>query len=414
MNQRDCDVRGLFRSSYDRERRKSASAGHAGNTVARYLKVGVIAIWSLCLTLPCFGQTPSAQETTRQVALASLTRYQLPAVAVYVQSHGRPIAKVALGVRKLGDPTAITTADLWHIGSCTKAMTATTIARLVDRGLLSFDAKMTDLFPGFVARMNSALRNATLAQMLSHTAGLGDIETPDQLKAMIGEAHDLPSQRRALARYVLARSPEAAPGTRFKYSNLGFVIAAAAAEARTHRSWETLIRQEVFIPLHMSTAGFGSPGVQGRIEQPYGHIAVGAKLTPIEPDDSEDVLPPALSPAGGVHVSLADWIRFAQDQTNGALGHGELLKSASYRRIQTPVAPSKIYGMGWGVKLAADGSVLLLTHNGSTDPWFAEIRAFPPSDLIILVATNRGDENGGGAGVKEIGKKLANVFESQR
>ena len=291
------------------------------------------------------------------------------------------------------------------------------IGRPVDKGVLSFDAKMLDLFPDMAKDMDPSLRAATLEQMLSHTAGLGDLQTEDDLKtlkAIIAPGHNIMEKRQLLARWVLSQVPEAPPGTRFKYSNLGYVVAAAAVEAQTHRSWEELMRQEVFVPLQMTTAGFGAPGIPGRIDAPYGHTADKDKLTPVSPIDSDAVVPPVLAPAGGLYMALADWARFVQDQVDGALGHGKLLKLLTYRHMQTPVAPSQVYGLGWGVKLASDGLPLILTHNGSTDPWFAEVRAYPKSNLITLVETNRGDDDGGGAAVKKIGKGLAEALSPQR
>src|SRR6185312_1147881 len=64
------------------------------------------------------------------------TRAGLPAAAALVQIDGKIAARVAIGQRAMGHEPAVTSKDLWHLGSDTKAMTATLIARLVEQGYL--------------------------------------------------------------------------------------------------------------------------------------------------------------------------------------------------------------------------------------------------------------------------------------
>lgn len=373
----------------------------------RILAPAAIAIFAL---LPAWAAETPTQSIAAELARSALKTHELPAIAVHIQQDGAPVAQVALGVRKIGAQTPVGPRDLWHIGSCAKAMTSTMLMRLAERGSLGLDDKMAALFPEIAAKMDPALRDASLAQMLSHTAGLGDIQSEEELNALKAElagAITPAGQRLAVAKHFLTIAPVIPPGTKFKYSNIGYVIAVAAAEARTKHPYEELMRRDVFGPLHMKSAAFGVPGHSGKIDEPLGHIAHAGSLTPVDPENVDAVLPSWLAPAGGAYMSLNDWARFVQDQVDGALGKGRLLRAESYRRLQTPVEPSKVYGLGWGAKLGTDGVPLMLTHNGSTDPWYAEVRAYPKSNLITLVATNRGDDDGGGAAVKEVGKGLA-------
>jgi hypothetical protein len=86
----------------------------------------------------------------------------------------------------------------------------------------------------------------------------------------------------------------------------------------------------------------------------------------------------------------ADWLKFAQDQLDGVHGRGKFLKTETYRKLHTPM--SQNYAMGWGVKLAADGALALLTHSGSNGYWLADIRIMPKHDIIYLVVTKAGTE----------------------
>jgi D-alanyl-D-alanine carboxypeptidase len=189
----------------------------------------------------------------------------------------------------------------------------------------------------------------------------------------------------------------------FEYSNLGYIIAGAIAEARTGKTWEELIREQVFAPLRIANAGFGVPGRPGMFDEPCGHEEVEGRLVPLDPANADADNPPALGPAGTINIGLRDWALFAQDQLDGAHGHGRLLSAETYRRLQTPVTGN--YALGWGAKLGPDGAPLLLTHTGSNGYWVADIRIMPMHDMIFLVVTNAGDDAANQA-VREIGQAL--------
>jgi CubicO group peptidase (beta-lactamase class C family) len=87
-------------------------------------------------------------------------------------------------------------------------------------------------------------------------------------------------------------------------------------------------------------------------------------------------------------MSLADWRLFAQDQLDGELGHGKLLRPESYRRLHTPM--TKNYAMGWGVLRDKDGSLQLLQHTGSNGYWIADVRIVPKRNLVLLTTINAG------------------------
>jgi len=230
-----------------------------------------------------------------------------------------------------------------------------------------------------------------VAQLLSHMAGLPPMTDDKDLPVYTGVIKgisDVKAPRAALAKFYLSQPPALMPGTQFTYSNLGFIFAGAAAERRTGKAWEDLVRTEVFAPLGITHAGFGAPGSSQIIDQPRGHQEKDGKLVALDPADPEADNPPSLGPAGTIHISLNDWMLFAQDQLDGALGHGKLLKAETYRRLQTPISSNGIYAMGWGAKLGPDGVPLILTHNGSNGSWLAEVHIWPKHRVVLLAATN--------------------------
>lgn len=316
----------------------------------------------------------------------------LPAVAGIVAIDGKIEAEAAVGVRALRLPPEVTLDDRWHLGSDTKAMTATMIAKLVDGGVLSFDDTVAMVFPGIARYMEVGARDITLAQLLSHTSGLTPLAGPGDLPlfhAVIKKETGMRAQRAAVVAYYL-RQPLASKRGEFSYSNLGYVIAAAMAEERTGLAWEDLIERYVWKPLGIENAGFGPPGRSGRYDQPLGHAMVRNELEGVDPELPVADNPPALAPAGTVNMSLRDWLKFAQDQLDGEHGTGKLLKQETYKRLHTPV--TRNYAMGWGVIVDKEGSPTLLTHAGSNGYWVAEVRILPKRNAITLITTNSGGE----------------------
>src|SRR5215470_6546681 len=176
------------------------------------------------------------------------------------------IAQGVAGVRKRGSAEHITLDDRFHLGSCTKAMTATLVAMFVEEGKLNWTTTLGELFAGAVKPMHPAWEKVTLRQILAHRAGL-PLE-PDGLNPVIGLLREwmrppralpgsLPQQRLEIARQALSRPPAIPPDTKFYYSNVGYVLAGAVLEQRTGRSWEELMRERLFKPMGISTGGFG-------------------------------------------------------------------------------------------------------------------------------------------------------------
>lgn len=348
------------------------------------------------------------QAFLRQALVAAREKHGVPAIAALVMRDGRVVAEAAAGVRAMRHPERVTIHDRWHLGSDTKAFTSTMIARLVEQGIMGFDDTMAASFPQFAAGMHPAYRNVTVRQLLSHTAGLPPLTDPRDLPTFfeaIRGKEDIRAQRAAVARKYLSMPPASKAGE-FSYSNLGYVIAAAIAEAKTGKSWEDLVREEVFVPLGIRDAGFGPPGHGGATDQPHGHRDMLIVLQPLDPSSPSSDNPPAMSPAGRINITLRDWAKFAEDQLEGDLGHGKLLKPETYRLLHTPVADH--YALGWGALLDRHGAPSLLTHLGSNGYWLAQIRISPGERLIELIAMNAGNKAAQQA-MEELTKSLRNA-----
>ncbi|MEM9267538.1 MAG: serine hydrolase domain-containing protein [Pseudomonadota bacterium] len=272
------------------------------------------------------------------------------------------VAQVVVGRAWRGGPE-VTEAARWHLGSLGKAVTGTLAARLVEQKQLAWNTRLDALFgPG-------AYGEVTLDDLLRHQARLpANLADFSQFTGEDTRAH----RREAVE--IMRKTPPVAPG--FHYSNAGYVLAAAMMEAVTDTGFEALLAQEIFEPLGLASAGFGPPqdGPQGhRVLPLVGPLPVGRGPRADNP--------PFYAPAGTLHMSLSDYVRFVQEHLRREPG---FLTSASWSHLHTARA-GESYALGWGV--SNDGR---LGHSGSNTLWYARV-AITPKDRGLVLVTNSGD-----------------------
>ncbi|HEX4122561.1 MAG TPA: serine hydrolase domain-containing protein [Verrucomicrobiae bacterium] len=320
---------------------------------------------------------------TAQLLEVLRKRCKLPALAVVVVKDGKICDRAAVGVRKLGDPASVTTNDLFHIGSDTKSMTATLTAILIEEGKLRWNTTIASVFPQLRGKMDTHYETVTVEQLLTHRGGVPGASPAAAWKRAWEQQGTPMQQRYEFIRAVLAQPPKAVPGKKYIYSNQGYAVVGAMLEKLTGTSWETLITERLFKPLHMDSAGFGPPGTIDKVDQPWGHIRKLGKTVSMQLDN-----PPAIAPAGRVHCSLDDLARFAISQMEGE-HTGGLVKPETFRKLHTPPAEGK-YACGWIVVKRGWAGGNALTHSGSNSMWYAIMWLAPEKDFSVIVATNVG------------------------
>src|SRR5689334_17543645 len=352
----------------------------------------------------------------------------------------RIIAQGVAGVRKRGTAERITLDDRFHLGSCTKAMTATLVAMLVEEGKLNWTTTLGELFADTVKPMHPAWEKVTLRQVLAHRAGLRfDADgpawvfnlfrapyaslrrAPELMQPPGARLGTLPQQRLEIARQSLSCPPAIPPDTKYWYSNVGYILAGAVLEHLTGRAWEDLIRERLFQPLGISTGGFGQPGIAGKTDQPWGHSSFLGK--PIDPGSPAAQFPLYYGPAGLAHMTITDWAKFIALHLRGdpANPHCQaaLLKLDTFAEMHA-VAPATPYSRGWAIRgitwLATGDAAPAVTyragwfistaswargtrpgdtgrrlwHGGSNGRWNCGVVIAPEIDFAVLVACNRG------------------------
>jgi CubicO group peptidase (beta-lactamase class C family) len=313
---------------------------------------------------------------------------EVPALAAAAVLDGNIVSIGAAGVRKKGDPIPVTTEDKFHIGSCTKSMTATLGAMLIEDGKLQWNTKISEVFPDL--DIHEDYKNITFDQLVTNTAGVpGDIQ-PDLWSALWKRQGSERAQRLQLVKGILREPPAYKPGSDQIYSNAGFAIAGAMLEEIMDSPYEELLAERLFNPLGMSSAGFRAPASNAYVDQPYGHTKTFFMVNPIDPEPKGDN-PPAIAPAGAVHCSVSDFAKYALFHLGKA--DGDILTKESLERLHQSINDSD-YGRGWVVTSRSWAGGKALTHAGSNTMFYAVIWIAPERDFAAVAMCNYGDKEG--------------------
>ncbi|MBY0307452.1 MAG: beta-lactamase family protein, partial [Phycisphaerales bacterium] len=256
-------------------------------------------------------------------------KLDVPGIAVVMIDRHGALARGVTGVRRAGGTTPVTLDDRWHLGSCTKAMTGTLCALLVNDAStgLRWDSTIEEVFNpkrDEKAKIANNWRLATLRDLTTCTANvpgdLGEYGGRPLWKYLWEKASQkLPAQeQRAFLLNELVKSNISPPAHGFQYANASVALAGHMAETAAGAPFEQLIQERLFRPLGITSAGFGAPGratADGEPEdQPWGHTSRGDAVAPGLRADNPD----AIAPAGKAYMTIEDWGRFARLHLIGA------------------------------------------------------------------------------------------------
>ncbi|WP_169976897.1 serine hydrolase domain-containing protein [Tautonia rosea] len=377
---------------------------------------GLVLTLFLRLPLSVEGREEPDRIEAKAEALAALLepireQHGLPALAGAIVTPEGPVAVGAVGLRRSGNGPPVTINDRFHLGSCTKAMTATLLATFVEEGVISWQTTLAEALPEFARVMHPDYRSATIEQVLAHRAGFsGETAAPGlSLGAMRASRASLTRQRTDYLRRVLAEAPSSRPGTTYEYSNRGYIVAGAIAERLGRAPWEVLMRRRLFEPLGMSSSGFGPMASPGQVDQPWPHVVQNGRTVPIAPGPGADN-PLLLGPAGTVHASLGDWARFVACHLRAGEEGPALLTPQTFATLHAKPAEGN-YAFGWGFHERSWGDGTVLNHAGSNTMNYAVVWMAPNRRFAVLAATNQAGDAGPKA-CDEVSSALIELYRS--
>jgi CubicO group peptidase (beta-lactamase class C family) len=348
-----------------------------------FLSAGVAGLAAVSLYDPrrsFADERPSPEEDLSEVVAEKLRATSVPAAAMAVLVQGELRGAGVAGVRKRGTDVRATIDDKFHLGSCTKAMTATLGGKYVERGDLAWTATIAELFPKL--KIHEGYRDVTIRRLLGHVGGVPAKIEKDLWNRLFRDRELAPRKsRELLVRETLAAPPREEP-TSYEYSNTGYTIVGSALERMQDVAWEELLRREVFQPLDMTSAGFGAPATKDQLDQPWGH-----RPDPVPPHPFGDN-PPAIGPGGTVHATVRDWAKFVRLHLKGE--PEGIVGAETLATLHEPVAGAGGYALGWHSLERSWSRGPVLTHNGTNTMNFAVAWLAPKEGFGVVVACNQG------------------------
>lgn len=326
---------------------------------------------------PLYSQSNQEFGELERVAQAELKERNAAGCGVILIKHDKVVFLKGFGTANVETNLPVTPDTLFQIGSVTKTFTAAAILSLSAEGKLKLDTPIGAYAKG----LNSKLAKVTLAQLLSHTAGI--IDEPDEYG---GQDESL------MASYIRSWSEEYAlfdAGEFFSYSNSGFSLAGFTAQEVYGKSYTTLMNEKVFQPLGMSRSTF-SPTVAMTYPLAVGHTS--------KPNEKPKVVRPLphdarLYPAGTMYSSLNDLSRFAIAFLNGGKLDGkQIISPAIINAMSTPrakqVSAADETSYGYGLFINNYRGVRTVWHEGSMTGYLSFMLFAPQQNVGIIVLSN--------------------------
>ena len=293
--------------------------------------------------------------------------------AVLVARNGTVIYSDAKGLADRENRTPNTLDTKFRMGSMNKMFTATAVMRLVQAGRVKLDAPLGTYLTDYANR--DVATKVTIHHLLTHTGGTGDIFGPEFA------AHRL--ELKTLGDYVKlygARGLEFEPGSKWEYSNYGFLLLGAIVEKVSGQSYYDYVRDHIFKPAGMTGSGsepedVAVPGRANGYMQENGAWVLNTSTLPYRGTS-----------AGGGYTTVGDLLRFATALTGHVLldaTHTALLTTG---KVETPRGGKYAYGF----EDAIDGGVRSFGHSGGAPGMNGDLRIFPDSGYVVAALANTG------------------------
>jgi len=340
---------------------------------ARAARCGGLAAAILCaVTLGADGQ--ASLEKVDAFVRAEMARQKVPGVAMAIVQKGRVVAAKGYGIANVEHQVPVGPDTIFQSGSIGKQFTSTAIMLLVEQGKLGLEDPITKFFPDAPA----SWRAMTVRHLLTHTSGIPDYEEAKDGPASVDLRHDYTEEE--LTRFAFKLTLEFPPGSRWNYSNTGYVLLGIIIHKTSGQFYGDLLRERVFAPLGMKTARIISE------EDIVPHRAAGYRLDNGVLKNQEWVSPTLNTTAdGALYFSVRDLIAWDQ-----GLRAGAILTARSWGQVYDPVKLNSgnryPYGFGWSVDSLNGG--LRLHHSGSWQGFKSYISRYLGEELTIIVLAN--------------------------
>lgn len=343
----------------------------------------------------------SAVEQGRQIVRAALTERNLPGLSVAVGAGSELVWAEGFGWADLDKRVPVAPQMRFRIGTASTALTSAAVGLLLENNRLKLDEKIQTYLPEFPEKQWPV----TLRQLMGHLAGVRS-DGGDE-----GPLFSVRCERPVDALQYFRDSPLLfEPGTRYRFSNYGWILVSAAVEDVTNEPFLSFMRRQIFEPLGMdhTEADSATEPIADRATFYFPRFAADPRYGP---DLMRQINISCYAGSSAFLSTPSDLVRFAM-----AINRGTLLQPATVQLLQTsqrlPSGQETGYGLGWDLETVAlaGQQTRLIGHDGDLlGGMVASLMTFPEHGIVVSVMSNTSYADTFGVAVK-----IAQAFAEQR
>lgn len=338
-------------------------------------------LFSLMDPVGGYGQTINKNDLGKKLdgyITQISSKFEIPGIAIAITKADKIIYKRAFGVRNLKSKESLKPEYIFHMASVSKTFVATAIVQLVERGKIDLDQKLVTYLPYFKLA-DERYKDITIRQMLNHTSGMPDVNDYQWDAPQYDEG--------AAERYVRSLKTEkmiAAPGNRFRYSNMAFDVLGDVIAKTSGLSFEAYVKKNILDPLGMKNSTFLKKEVPDK-------LLTSPHIWKLKPAVS-DVYPynRRHAPSSTLNSSVVEMANWAIANLNKGKFNGKrILKEESYDLLygnSAKVNSRTSIGLSWF--LGNHKGVKTISHSGSDTGYTSFFSMLPEKDIGIIVLSN--------------------------
>jgi CubicO group peptidase (beta-lactamase class C family) len=357
--------------------------------------------FALLSAAPAAAQAPANWPEFTRVFQAYVDSDRVVGASVVFVRDGRVVRRYDTGTQDRSGGVRVDSQTIFHWGSITKSLTAISVMQLRDRGKLSLDDKIVKWVPELRTMHDpyGMMDSITLRMILSHTAGFQNGTWPYS-KGRPWEPFE-PTTWNQLVAMMPYQQLEFRPGSRYGYSNPGFIYLARVVEQISGDPWEDYVQKNIFAPLELRRSYFRSTPyylASHRSHNYYVERDSGGAGRERVVDNGADFDPGITSPNGAWNAPVGDLVQYAAFLTNAVLPgmsrerYDVVLSRASLDEMWKPgksmsqgyeSAPDQWMGLSFFV--LDRGGTRILGHTGS-QAGFRSFYFFNPVTKAAVIA----------------------------
>ena len=292
---------------------------------------------------------------------------------VLLASGGKAVFEQAYGLADREKKTPNTLNTRFRIGSMNKMFTAVAVLQLVQQGKVHLEDPLAKYLPDYPNK--DVASKVTIQNLLTHTGGTGDFFGPEF------DAHRL--ELKTFEDYVKLygnRPLKFEPGSKWEYSNYGFLLLGLVVEKASGQSYYDYVRDHIYKVAGMTSTG-SEPEDTHVANLSTGYTGMGATDGGTRPNG--DTLPYRGTSAGGGYSTVDDLLGFAN-----ALQANKLL-NAQYTEMLTtgkPGTPDNSYAFGFEDHKV--NGVRCFGHGGGAPGMNGMLQVCPATGYVVAVLSN--------------------------